>query len=379
MKNLMTPALRELFDLLGGQVYFVGGAVRDLLMGKPVHDIDLTTPLTPQQVIDCLKNADIHIHPTGIEHGTLTLVLSDKSVVEITSFRSDVKTNGRHAKVVFGQDIKQDALRRDFTINAIYMDGTGKISDFVGGLKDLKKKRLRFIGSAEIRIKEDALRVLRFFRFLAQTGIKKPDSDALRACRKSRDLLDVLSKERVRDEMLKLLAVPDPQKSLHFMARSGVLRKVVGNYDMFALKKLLKREKQAGFQTDPLFRLWVLCKYNLPDWPITRNQKKQAQVWKNGLQLPFCSNSDCYNALYLLGQNAFLSIILLKKKKMSFSAFRFYFGLKVPVLPFDAQSVAEFFHVKDGDLGQKIKDCEDVWLKMGRPIKKEVVFNQILS
>ena len=374
----MTPALENLFSLLNGQVYFVGGVVRDLLMNKSVHDIDLTTPLTPQQVIDCLKGADIHIHPTGIEHGTLTLVLSDKSVVEITSFRSDVKTNGRHAKVVFGQDIKQDALRRDFTINALYMDGAGKVLDFVGGLKDLKKKRLRFIGCAETRIKEDALRILRYFRFLAQTEIKKPNSDALSACKKQRNLLDILSKERVRDEMLKLLAVSDPQKSLHFMAHTGVLKKVIGDYDLFALKNLLKREKQAGFQTDSLFRLWILCKNKLPDWPITRNQKKQAQLWNKGLQMQFCSNADCCNALYLLGKDAFLNTVLLKKKKMSFAAFRFYQGLEVSDPPFNAQDVAEFFHVKGDELGRKIKDCEDVWLKMNRPAKKEVVFKQIL-
>ena len=378
-KNLMTPALKNLFCLLDGQVYFVGGAVRDALMGRSVHDIDLTTPLTPEQMIEKLKDSDIHIHPTGIEHGTLTLALPDKTVVEITSFRADTQTDGRHAQVVFGQDIRQDAQRRDFTINALYMDDKGQILDFTGGMKDLKKKRLRFIGNPEERIKEDALRILRYFRFFAQLNIKRPDLTALKACRKQRDLLAILSKERIRDEMLKLLCAADPLKSLHFMARAGVLKKVVGAYDLSALKFLLKREKLAGIQTDPAFRLWVLCKKNLPDWPMTRNQKKQVSLWNAGEQMPFNSEADYYCALYRLGKDAFLNLILLKKKKMNFSAFKLYKSFDVPKTPFDAKDVADFFHLTGVELGEKIKLCEDVWLKMNRPVKKEVVFKKILE
>ena len=378
-KTLTTPTLQHLFNLLNGQVYFVGGAVRDVLMNRPVHDLDLTTPLTPDQVIDCLKNTDIRIHPTGIEHGTLTLAFTDKTTVEITSFRSDKQTDGRHAKVMFETDIKQDALRRDFTINALYMDGQGKILDFVGGLKDLKKKRLCFIGNPEKRIEEDALRILRYFRFFAQIKPKKPDVLALKACRKKRDLLDVLSKERIRDEMLKLLSVPDPQKALHFMVRTGVLKKIIDEYDLMALKHLLKKEKQAGFQSDSWFRLWVLCKKQLPVWPMTRNQKKQASLWKKGSQMSFKTTQDFYTALYKLGKEAFLNMILLKKERINFASFRFYSGLIMPTIPFDAKDVAKIFNVKGKDLGEKLKLCEDFWLKMNCPAKKEVVFKKILG
>ena len=378
-KNLMTPALKELFGLLDGQVYFVGGAVRDVLMARSVHDIDLTTPLTPAQVQDYLKNTDIHIHPTGIEHGTLTLVLSDKKTVEITSFRCDVETNGRRAKVAFGKDIRQDAFRRDFTINALYMDANGQILDFVGGLKDLKKRRLRFIGEPEKRIKEDALRILRYFRFYAQLDIKKADLSAIKACRQGRSLLDVLSKERIRDEVFKLLATKNPQKALHFMARTGVLRKIVGQYDLSKLKFLLKKEKQAGFQTDSLFRLWILCGGNLPDWPLTKNQKKQISLWNAGINMTFKNKRDYCEILYKLGKEAFLNLILLKKEKMSFTAFQFYNSLEVPILPFNAKDVAKIFHVEGNKIGEKMKFCEDIWLKIGCPIKKEVVFKKILG
>ena len=343
-KNLMTPDLEKLFALLNEQVYFVGGAVRDVLMKRPVHDVDLTTPLTPQQVTDLLSGSDIRIHPTGIEHGTLTLAFADKTTAEITSFRTDVQTDGRHAKVAFGQDITQDALRRDFTINALYMSADGKISDFVGGLKDLKKRRLRFIGNPEKRIKEDALRILRYFRFYAQICPQKPDLPALKACRAQRNLLNNLSKERIRDEMFKLLSVLDPQKALHFMARSGVLKKILGDFDLWALKYLLKKEKAAGFQTDALFRLWVLCKKKLPEWPLTRAQKKSYLLWNLGVDMPLEKNYD--EALFRLGKEAFLNLILLKKKKISFASFHFYESLKVPVTPFTAADVATVFHLK---------------------------------
>ena len=145
-EKLLTPLLKELFGLLDGQVYFVGGAVRDALLSRPIHDVDLTTPFTPNQVIEKLQASSIRIYPTGIEHGTLTLVLKDNTALEITAFRTDNQTDGRHAVVAFGTDMRQDALRRDFTFNALYMDGAGRLYDFTRGVKDLKKKRLRFIG-----------------------------------------------------------------------------------------------------------------------------------------------------------------------------------------------------------------------------------------
>ncbi len=374
--NLMTPALRDLFNALNGQVYFVGGAVRDLLSKRPINDIDLTTPLTPAQVEQALSGTNIHIHPTGIKHGTLTLVLDDKTVVEITSFRADKKTDGRHAVVQFGQDIVQDAQRRDFTINAIYMDGDGNVLDFVGGLKDLHKKRLRFIGNPILRIEEDALRILRYFRFFAQTNQKYPDKATLKACRAKRHLIDNLSKQRIQNEILKLLDVLEPQRALHFMMRSGVLKKAIGIYDMQALRFLLRQEKRTGFKTVALFRLWVLCGGQLPDLAWSRAQMKLAASWQKALNMPFKTHQDIYEVLYRLGRDTLLNMLLIKRKDIYFPSFQFYAAFKTPVLPFTPTDVTDFFHIEGDKLGQKIRLCEDIWLKMGCPAKKEVVFER---
>ena len=281
--SLMTPALTQLFELLKYQCYFVGGVVRDLLMKKSIHDIDLATPLSPDDVYSYLKNSDIKIIPTGIEHGTLTLILTDKTIIEITSFRNDVQTDGRHAKVVFGKDIAQDALRRDFTMNALYMNAQGKIFDFTNGLKDLQKKRLRFIGNAQERIKEDALRILRYFRFFGQTNQKKPDKEALNACKKQRHLLASLSKQRIYEEMYKILCLKNPLKTLRLMDKAGILKQILPRYNLQNIKSLITKERRCGFQTNFLFRLWILSNAQIPNWIQKRSEKKEFENLKKSI------------------------------------------------------------------------------------------------
>ena len=377
-KNLMTPALKALFDALDRQVYFVGGAVRDTLIGKGVQDIDLTTPFTPEQVVEKLTPLPIKIIPTGIKHGTLTLILPDKMKVEITTFRSDMETDGRRAVVCFGKEMKEDAIRRDFTINALYMRWDGTVFDYVGGLKDLKKGRLRFIGNPFERIQEDALRILRYFRFYAQTGQKKPDLFALKACRQGRFFLKRLSKERVRDEVFKILSLPNPYPALHLMARTGVLRQIVGTYDLDDFRRFLACERKAGTYASALFRLWVLCRHRLPDWHLSNRQKQNGDAFKKAFDMPLKTRADEYKILYLLGQEAFLNTILYKKR-LCFAGFRFYQKLRKPVLPFQSMDVADFFSVDGGALGEKFKLCEDKWLALACPSKKEVVFHSVLE
>lgn len=377
--KLLTPLLKELFCLLDEQVYFVGGAVRDALLSRPIHDVDLTTPFTPNQVIEKLQASSIRIYPTGIEHGTLTLVLKDNTTLEITSFRTDDQTDGRHAVVAFGTDMRQDALRRDFTFNALYMDGAGRLYDFTRGVKDLKKKRLRFIGQADKRIKEDALRILRYFRFMAQLEIKRPDKEALRACRQLRGLLDGLSKERIRDEMFKLLACDHPLCALHYMARCGVLKQILNRADLQALRRLLHQEKRAGIKTDALFRLWVLTQGQVPKWPLTRAQIRLLNDWNKAYFLPLQTRADFCRVLYYYGKDTFLKMILIKRANICFSSMRFFESLPVPKLCFTASDVAARFKVQGQALGQKIKVCEDIWLKTECRAKKEVVFRQILE
>ncbi|NKB48114.1 MAG: CCA tRNA nucleotidyltransferase [Alphaproteobacteria bacterium] len=202
---------------------FVGGCVRDSLLGRPVGDIDIATVLAPEEVSNRLQAADLKVVPTGLAHGTVTAVAEGKPF-EITTLRVDVRTDGRRATVSFTNDWAADAARRDFTVNALFADSAGAIFDPVGGLADIKARRIRFVGDAEQRIREDVLRLLRFFRFYAQFGAAPPDRDAIAACAKLADLLPTLSNERVATELFKLLAAPDPATTMTLMSANGVLR-----------------------------------------------------------------------------------------------------------------------------------------------------------
>jgi poly(A) polymerase len=222
--------MARLLDTLGadeGLTRYVGGAVRDELLKLPVNDIDLATRLRPEDVVKRLENARIKAVPTGIEHGTVTAI-SDGQPVEVTSLRRDVSTDGRRATVAFTDDWQEDAARRDFTINALSADPvSGEIHDYFGGLADLEARRVRFIGEPLERIAEDHLRILRFFRFHARFGAGEPDAAALEACAARANDLMALSRERIADELLKLLGLPDPAPTVEIMLRHGVLKPVL--------------------------------------------------------------------------------------------------------------------------------------------------------
>ena len=222
--------MRRLLKTLGaseGLTRYVGGAVRDDLLGLPVSDVDLATKLQPSEVIARLEATNIKSIPTGIDHGTVTAV-SDGQTVEITSLRRDVSTDGRRATVAFTDDWEEDAARRDFTINALLADPeTGEIFDFFGGLDDLQTGHIHFIGEPLQRIAEDHLRILRFFRFHARFGSGEPDPAALAACTARANDLMALSRERIADELLKLLGLADPATTLGIMLRQEILKPVL--------------------------------------------------------------------------------------------------------------------------------------------------------
>ncbi len=258
------PGLDGLFialDAAQGEARFVGGAVRDGLLGLPVNDIDIATKLDPHDVVDRLKRAGIKAVPTGIDHGTITAVLPD-GPVEITTLRRDVSTDGRRATIAYTDDWQEDAARRDFTINALYADPlTGAVSDYFGGIADLDARRLRFIGDASARIAEDHLRILRYFRFLARYGDNELDSSAYDACVAAANSLMALSRERIADELLKLLGVAAPVHALHLMVEGGILRPVLPEVDEAGVKRierLIAREAEAGIGTSALRRLAAL-------------------------------------------------------------------------------------------------------------------------
>lgn len=254
----------RLLDALGADAAltrYVGGAVRDDLLHLPVSDVDLATRLQPDEVVMRLEKARIKAVPTGIEHGTITAV-SDGQPFEVTTLRRDVATDGRRATVAFTDDWKEDAARRDFTINALSADPvSGEIFDYFGGLDDLIARHIRFIGDPFKRIAEDHLRILRFFRFHARFGEGPPDSAALEACAARANDLMALSRERIADELLKLLAVDDPSGTVAIMLERAILRPVLPEIELERLHELaalVSAERKAGIPPDPLRRLAAL-------------------------------------------------------------------------------------------------------------------------
>lgn len=256
---LSAPETQAVFAALtanGADAYVVGGCVRNALLGVPVSDIDIATDATPETVLDLAKKAGIRAVPTGIEHGTVTLV-EGGIPHEVTTFRKDVATDGRRAVVAFATDIAEDAARRDFTVNALYARPDGSIVDPLGGMPDLEARRIRFIGTAEDRIREDYLRSLRYFRFHAWYGDQEAgfDPDALAAIATNLDGLAQLSRERVGAEMLKLLCAPDPAPAIAVMRQTGVLGQILPGAEDRALAPLIHLERQAGLGADAIRRL----------------------------------------------------------------------------------------------------------------------------
>jgi poly(A) polymerase len=239
----------------GAVARFVGGCVRDAVLGRAVKDIDIATDAEPEAVLAALREAGVRAVPTGLDHGTVTAV-RDGRPFEITTLRHDVETFGRRARVAFTDDWAADAARRDLTLNALYCDADGTLYDPVGGLADLKAGRVRFVGEARARIEEDVLRLLRFFRFHAHYGQGAPDEAALAACSEMAPRLEVLSPERVWMELKRLLAAPDPATVLDIMARRGVLEHVLPEASRRdRLRALCDLEAALGRDPDPVLRL----------------------------------------------------------------------------------------------------------------------------
>ena len=252
-----------------GLTRYVGGAVRDELLQIPVNDIDFATRLRPDEVVARLEAAHIKAVPTGIAHGTITAV-ADGQPAEITTLRADVSTDGRRATVEFSDDWQADAARRDFTINALYADSrTGEIFDYFGGLDDLKARRVRFIGDPLQRIAEDHLRILRFFRFHARFGQGQMDAEALEACTARANDLMALSRERIADETIKTLGLPDPVATVALMVARGIFVPVLPEItDSTRLGALVEDEQAAGIAADAIRRLASL----LPPDPATADK-----------------------------------------------------------------------------------------------------------
>lgn len=265
-----TMELAAAFAAADRPLRFVGGAVRDALLNRPVRDIDAATPALPEKILEILQSAGIRAIPTGIAHGTVTALVGNKPF-EITTLRKDLATDGRHAQVAFVDDWQEDARRRDFTMNALYVSPQGELFDYFDGETDARAGRVRFIGDARRRVQEDYLRILRFFRFHAWYGGRQPDAQALAVCSEQAAHIDALSGERIQKEMLKLLASPEPLASLELMQKERVAAYVFGGDIDTAL---LARALRMDMGLEPLSRLALLLG--------ARPERKQwlAQRWR---------------------------------------------------------------------------------------------------
>jgi poly(A) polymerase len=322
MRAAETGAVMAALEAAGGAdcARFVGGCVRNALIGRPVADIDIATTLTPDRVTAALKAAGLKAVPTGVEFGTVTAVSGGRPF-EITTLRRDVETDGRHAVVAYTGDWAQDAARRDFRLNALYADAEGRLFDPTGeGEADARAGRIVFVGDPETRIREDALRILRFFRFQAWYGKGEPDPEGLAACERMKASLTGLSAERIAKELLQLLTADDPRPAVRLMAATGILSLVVPQAHGTARFERLVEIESDLFQCDPLLRLASL----LPDDPAAgrataerlrlSNAQSERLVAALGAEprlVSWLSPREARRAVYRLGVNTFCDRLML--------------------------------------------------------------------
>ncbi len=315
------PQLLAVLNRDGEEARVIGGAVRNALLEMPRGDIDVATTALPETVIARVAAPGFKAVPTGIEHGTVTVVVQGQPF-EVTTLREDVETFGRKAKVAFGRDWRRDAERRDFTMNALSVGPDGAIFDYVGGLADLDARRVRFIGDPTTRIAEDYLRILRFFRFHAAYGHGMADAAGLAACIAGRDGLDRLSRERVRMELLKLLAAPRAAATLAIMAEAGILVDVLGGVPLVAsFADMVAVEAVVGAAPDPIRRLGALNVFVVEDAErlsaaaaaVERRTRPPAMRWARapGGSIRRMATQAARALLYRLGPERFVDIVLL--------------------------------------------------------------------
>lgn len=359
--------LLKALDATGGHARFVGGAVRDLLLGETPGDLDLATDFEPDEVIRRLEAAGIKAVPTGIDHGTITAV-SSGTVVEVTSLRADVSTDGRRATVEFTKDWQADAARRDFTINALYADPlTGEIFDYFNGLDDLKSRTLRFIGDPLQRIAEDHLRILRYFRFHARYGHGESDPTAVAACAERANDLMALSRERIADELLKLLALDDPAPTVALMIDKGLFVPVLPEITSTGrLAALVAAERESGLAPAPLRRLAAL----IPQDPALASKVAARLKLSNKARkrLESAANPDLGSGprplAYRLGLDGATDRLLLAEKVDDAQAIQ---NWPIPRLPIGGNALMARGVAEGPEVARLLRTIENRWAAMGFP------------
>lgn len=355
----------------GAQVFFVGGCVRNALLDAPVSDIDIATDATPSDVIASAKQAGIKAVPTGIDYGTITLVYKG-TPFEVTTFRKDVSTDGRRAVVAFSRDIKGDAARRDFTMNALYARPDGELVDPLGGYADLESRCFRFIGDADARIREDYLRVLRYFRFHAWYGDQDVgfDPDALAAITNNLEGLAQISRERVGAELIKLLLAKDPTRSIATMRQIGVLYRILPGSDDRALGPLVHFD--ANFSPDPSLRLAALGE----DTPGKTLRLSKAITARSRLFRELAvgtmtaAEMSYRHGVDIARGSVFLRAALLETPLSSSFENEIARGAKAD-FPISAQDLMP--DLSGAALGEALKSLESQWIKSGFSLSRETL------
>ena len=369
-----TQRVCSMLERAGKRALFVGGCVRNTLLGEPVSDIDISTDALPEDVIRMAADEGLKALPTGIDHGTVT-VISGHIPHEITTFRKDVETDGRRAVVAYSKHVEDDAHRRDFTMNAIYADARGEIVDPLNGMIDLVRRKVRFIDDPDLRIREDFLRILRFFRFHAWYGDEAlgMDAEALAAIAQNLDGLESLSNERVGAETRKLLAAPDPAPAVAAMRTTGALNRILPGADDKALAPLVHLEQENEVAPCTTRRLASLGEGWADKLRLSKADARRVALLRSGIEA--MQSPEVLG--YTIGREAGLDVLLLRgaifatpltftdKDDLQFGAEQ-VFPVRARDLMPDLQGPA---------LGARLKHLEAEWIRSGFKLTKE----QLLS
>jgi poly(A) polymerase len=389
LKDGEVARLLALLDRDGEEARVVGGAVRNALLRIPVGEIDVATTALPEEVMRRVAAAGFKAVPTGIEHGTVTVVI-DSHPFEVTTLRQDVETFGRKARVAFGRDWKTDAERRDFTINALSASADGQVYDYVGGPADIAARRVRFIGDADKRIAEDYLRILRFFRFHAYFGDGAPDAAGLLACVRARGGLDTLSRERVRMELLKLLVAPRAAPTLAVMSECGILGAALGGVPYIAsFENMVKVEGATGAEPDAVRRLGALGVQVSEDAQRLAQRLRLTNAESERLSAlecwwrvsPAAGEPAAHALLYRLGPRSFSDRVLIAWARSSAGAADRAWGdlaglprrWTAPVFPLKSADFSRLGVPAGPALGTALRAAKEAWIAADFPADRAVL------
>lgn len=382
-KWMNSAPVNQIFTALNNNARFVGGVVRDAILGIDSEDIDIVTPMTPDNVISTLNSNNIKVIPTGIKHGTVTAVI-DKHNFEITTLRKDIECHGRHAQVEFTDSWEEDASRRDFTINAMSCTQNGDIYDYFNGIEDLSNKILRFVGNPSKRCQEDYLRILRFFRFFAKYGKEPANQEALTACGNLASGIQNLSGERIQTEMLKLLSTENPTASLKLMLQYGILEYIIPGtkeHNISLLNNALEKT------TDPILKLALLLQDNYENanhvairWKMSNQHKSKLMFLtepknrlpgnisiKNAKKLARKYGTENFNDLCLVGS-------LVTTDEQSWPELLALKNWPLPVFPLKGKDLLSVGFKKGKSLGKILEEAENWWENQDyNPNKQEIL------